>query len=79
MLDRPPGHDLTTADIEQALQKYQLMRQRRANKFVEVSAVVTRDEALATFRHSIKFLSLPALLSDRIAGASLNCLTLPKS
>ena len=54
--------------IERALLKYQELRAKRAQRFVEISGFVTRDEAMATLRHTLKFLFLPLPSSEKIAG-----------
>lgn len=53
--------------IETALQKYQRLRVKRAQKFIELSGMATRDEAMATLRHTLRFLFMPPS-SEMISG-----------
>ncbi|KAF4637218.1 hypothetical protein G7Y89_g864 [Cudoniella acicularis] len=58
MLARSSDSVITLANIEQALQKYQKQRRKRAKLFVKLSGLVTRDETLDTLTHTLRFLFL---------------------
>ena len=55
-------------DIENTLKRYQILRQKRAKKFVDLSGAITRDEAMATLRHTIRFLFMEPLDGEALAG-----------
>jgi FAD dependent monooxygenase len=56
------------SDLEQTLKQYQAIRQRRAKKFVDLSGMITRNEALATLRHTIRLLYSEPLSGEVLAG-----------
>ncbi|KAG9238895.1 hypothetical protein BJ875DRAFT_286232 [Amylocarpus encephaloides] len=56
------------ADLATTLTKYQDLRKGRAEMFVKLSNLVTRDESLATLRHVLRFLYYPPLNSKQYAG-----------
>jgi FAD dependent monooxygenase len=56
--------------IEKTLLKYHSLRAERAQKFVEASGLVTRDEAMATLKHTLRFLFMPHYSSERLTGKS---------
>ncbi|TVY73255.1 FAD-dependent monooxygenase paxM, partial [Lachnellula suecica] len=58
----------TNDDIETALRKYQDLRQKRAKHFVKMSGLVSRDETLATLRHTLRFLYFPLPSSEMFAN-----------
>jgi FAD dependent monooxygenase len=64
------GEAVALEKIEVALVKYQRLRKMRAKRFIDLSGLVTRDEAMATLRHTLKFLYMPPLSSERLAGKS---------
>jgi hypothetical protein len=68
MLDCLKVESIELEVIEKTLLKYQRLRAKRAQKFIEVSGIITRDEAMATLRHTLKFLYMPLPSSDMIAG-----------
>jgi FAD dependent monooxygenase len=58
----------TIEDIEHTLKRYQTLRQKRAKKFVDLSGAITRAEAMATLRHTIRFLFVEPLDGEAVAG-----------
>ncbi|KAH8810054.1 hypothetical protein F5882DRAFT_99982 [Hyaloscypha sp. PMI_1271] len=56
----------TLSVLEESLRQYQTLRQKRAEKFVHLSAMVTRNDALATLKHTILF-----LYSEPLSGEAL--------
>jgi FAD dependent monooxygenase len=55
-------------DLEEALKRYQALRQKRAKMFVDLSGMVTRNDALATLKHTIRFLYMEPLSGEMLAG-----------
>jgi len=58
----------TSEEIETTLRKYQDLRKRRAKQFVKVSGLISRDDSLATLRHTLRFLYLPLPSAEENAG-----------
>lgn len=58
--------------LKEALQTYQSLRQKRAKKFVSLSGLVTRNEALATLKHTLRFLYTEPLSGEMLAGEFLD-------
>ncbi|KAG0651547.1 FAD-dependent monooxygenase [Hyphodiscus hymeniophilus] len=69
MLDTGNG-DVSLEKIEKTLLKYQRLRGKRAESFVKMSGIITRDEALATLKHTLRFLYFPLPSSEWMAGKS---------
>ncbi len=55
-------------DLEEALKRYQALRQKRAKVFVNLSAMTTRNDALATLRHTIRLLYMEPMSAEVLAG-----------
>ena len=68
MLERTKGDAVALEKIEHILLKYQKLREKRAKNFIDVSGLVTRDEAMATLRHTLRFLYMPLPSSEMLAG-----------
>lgn len=68
MLSGLHGDGVEMEKIESTLLKYQKSRQKRAKAFVDVSGLVTRAEAMATLRHTLKFLYMPLPSSEMLTG-----------
>lgn len=68
LFERAKGDRVALDKLEDTLLKYQKLREKRAKKFIDVSALVTRDEAMATLRHTLKFLYMPLPSSEMLAG-----------
>ncbi|KAH8684733.1 hypothetical protein BGZ60DRAFT_398209 [Tricladium varicosporioides] len=66
----------TTAEVEKALQRYQKLRKRRAAMFVKLSALVTRDEALDTLSHTLRFLFLEPFNGEQVADFQMDLYTM---
>ncbi|KAF8858030.1 FAD/NAD(P)-binding domain-containing protein [Acephala macrosclerotiorum] len=54
-------------DLQETLLKYQDIRQKRAKKFVDLSGMITRNDALATLRHVLRFLYMEPLSGEILA------------
>ncbi|PMD35736.1 FAD/NAD(P)-binding domain-containing protein [Hyaloscypha variabilis F] len=87
LLNKTPDSKPKLDDLETTLQQYQILRQKRAKKFVDLSGMVTRNEALATLRHTIRYLYTEPLSGEVLAAIQtemyhtapyLNFLPLPK-
>jgi FAD dependent monooxygenase len=59
---------VTTGEIENALRRYQRIRQKRSKRIVDLSATLTRIEALATWKYTLRFLYFPPLSGEVMAG-----------
>lgn len=70
MLGKNPGTKPKLEELEKTLKQYQTLRQKRAKKFVDVSGLITRDDALATLRHTLRFLYTKPISGEAIAGKS---------
>jgi FAD dependent monooxygenase len=57
-------------ELKEALKKYQRLRQGRAKMFVNISGMVTRNEALASLRHVLKLLYEKPISGEELAGMS---------
>jgi FAD dependent monooxygenase len=62
------GKNLGIGEIENALKKYQSIRQKRSKRFVDLSGAVTRNEALATWKNTSRFLYMEPLSGEVMAG-----------
>jgi FAD dependent monooxygenase len=65
------GKNLGIGEIENALKKYQSIRQKRSRRFVDLSGALTRNEALATWRNTLRFLYMEPLSGEVMAGELL--------
>ena len=70
LLHHTSAHKPKLSDLEETLKQYQTLRQKRAKKFVDLSGMITRNEALATLRHTIRFLYTEPLSGEVLAGMS---------
>jgi hypothetical protein len=61
-------HKLSSSSIHMLLQTYQHLRQSRAKRFIHLSGIVTRDEALDTLRHTLRFLFFPLASTELLSG-----------
>ena len=68
MLRRTKGERVDIEQIEQTLRKYRESREKRVQSFIDVSGLVTRDQAMPTLEHTLKFLFLPLPSSQLVAG-----------
>ncbi|KUJ12473.1 FAD/NAD(P)-binding domain-containing protein [Mollisia scopiformis] len=66
MLDGQEGN-VDLGELQGALRKYQDLRQRRAEKFIRLSGMITRNEALETLRHVLRFLYFEPLSGEMLA------------
>jgi FAD dependent monooxygenase len=63
-----PGKDLGIGEIESSLKRYQNIRQKRSKRFVDLSGALTRNEALATWKNTLRFLYVEPLSAEVMAG-----------
>lgn len=61
-------HRPSDLDMYAALQKYQHLRQDRSKTFVNLSGIITRDEALDTLSHTLRFLFFPPFTTEQLSG-----------
>ncbi|KAE8445117.1 hypothetical protein EG329_013719 [Mollisiaceae sp. DMI_Dod_QoI] len=54
-------------ELQNGLKKYQDLRKARARKFVDLSGMITRNEALETLRHVLRFLYFGPLSGEILA------------
>lgn len=54
--------------VEEVLREYQDLRKERTRRFVNVSGLVTRNEALETLKHVLRFLYTEPLSGEALAG-----------
>jgi FAD dependent monooxygenase len=62
------GKEVGIGEIESSLQKYQSIRQKRSKRFVDLSGALTRNEALATWKNTLRFLYMEPLSGEVMAG-----------
>jgi FAD dependent monooxygenase len=68
MLARKQKSGIGIGEIENALKKYQSIRQKRSKRFVDLSGALTRNEALATWKNTLRFLYMTPLSAENMAG-----------
>jgi FAD dependent monooxygenase len=68
MLARNKTKDVGIGEVENALKKYQSIRQKRSKRFVDLSGALTRNEALATWKNTLRFLYMEPLSAEVMAG-----------
>jgi FAD dependent monooxygenase len=68
MLDAVEGKKVERGELEKTLMRYQDLRQKRAKKFVDLSGMLTRNDALATLSHTLTFLYFEPLSGEMLAG-----------
>jgi FAD dependent monooxygenase len=71
MLARNQNSGIGIGEIESALKKYQSIRQKRSKRFVDLSGALTRNEALATWKNTLRFLYMEPLSAEVMAGELL--------
>ena len=69
LLNQSPGSKPKADDLQATLQQYQSLRQKRAKRFVDLSGMITRNDALATLRHTLRFLYFEPMSGKALAGA----------
>jgi len=70
MLKQTPGQRPSLTAIGASFQKYQHLRQRRAKRFIDVSAIVTRVDSLATLGDTLRFLYTEPMSGEVLASMS---------
>lgn len=68
IISQNPSQKPTISDLEPAFKKFQKIRWKRTNMFVNLSGMVTRSEANAQIHHTLRLLFVEPFTAEFMAG-----------